>query len=217
MWLLILAIAPGIALSWYIYNKDRLEKEPLRLLSLSFLLGILVVPFTALIEIIADYIIFPNKDSILDLAFYSFFGIGLIEEGSKFLIIYKYLYPKEDFNNPFDGIVYSVMVGLGFATLENIFYVVEGGVSTAILRAILAIPDHFLFSLVMGYFLGLAKFTYQFPNNIMKAIIYPSFLHGIYDFLILAHIWWLTPLIFPFVYIMLRRYLKKGKDLISWR
>lgn len=212
--LLVLAIAPGIALAWYVYNKDRWEKEPPRLLIYSFILGILVVFPAGLIEGILDLFVSFDKKDLISLAIYCLFGIGLVEEGAKFFVIYKYLYPRDEFNTPFDGIVYSVMVGLGFATLENIGYVIMGGIGTAISRALLAIPAHFLFSLMMGYSLGLAKFTYNFPTHILNALIYPSIIHGLYDFLILSQKWWLTILIIPLVYLLLRRYWKRSKRLL---
>ncbi|MCX7942071.1 MAG: PrsW family glutamic-type intramembrane protease [Dictyoglomaceae bacterium] len=214
MSLLVLAIAPGIALAWYVYNKDRLEREPLRLLILSFTLGVLVVFPAGLIELIIEFLTIFNKKNLISLALYCFFGIGLIEEGAKFLVIYKYIYPREEFNTPFDGIVYSSMVGLGFATIENIGYVIMGGIETAIFRAFLAVPAHFLFSLIMGYSLGLAKFTYNFPTHILNALLYPSIIHALYDFLILSQIWWLTILIIPLVYILLRKYWKQSKKLL---
>jgi RsiW-degrading membrane proteinase PrsW (M82 family) len=213
--LIILSIAPGFALAWYVYNKDRLEKEPLSLLSFSFLLGLLITIPAGILELIIDALNIFNKDDLISLFFYSLFGIGIIEEGSKFIIIYKFLYPRDEFNTPFDGIVYSVMVGLGFATLENIGYVIIGGISTAISRAILAVPAHFLFSLIMGYSFGLAKFTYKFPQHIINALIYPALAHSFYDFLILSKKWWLSILIIPFVYIFIRRYWKKSENLIG--
>ncbi|MCX7845188.1 MAG: PrsW family glutamic-type intramembrane protease [Dictyoglomaceae bacterium] len=214
MSLLVLAIAPGIALAWYVYNKDRWEKEPLRLLILSFILGVLVVFPAGLVEGIVELLAIFNKKNLISLALYCFFGIGLIEEGAKFLVIYKYIYPREEFNTPFDGIVYSSMVGLGFATIENIGYVITGGIQTAIFRALLAVPAHFLFSLIMGYSLGLAKFTYKFPTHIFNSLLYPSIIHALYDFLILSQIWWLTILIVPLVYILLRKYWKQSKKLL---
>jgi RsiW-degrading membrane proteinase PrsW (M82 family) len=212
--LLVLAIAPGVALAWYVYNKDRWEKEPPKLLIFSFILGILIVFPAALIEGIIDLLIPFDKEDLISLAIYCFLGIGIVEEGTKFLVIYKYLYPRDEFNTPFDGIVYSVMVGLGFATLENIGYVIMGGIETAISRALFAIPAHFIFSLIMGYSLGLAKLTYNFPTHVFNALIYPSIIHGLYDFLILSRRWWLTILIIPLLYILLRRYWGKGKRLI---
>ncbi|MEN2983720.1 MAG: PrsW family glutamic-type intramembrane protease [Dictyoglomaceae bacterium] len=214
MSLLVLAIAPGIALAWYVYNKDRLEREPLRLLILSFALGVLIVFPAGLIELIIEFLAIFNKKDLISLALYCFFGIGLIEEGAKFLVIYKYIYPREEFNTPFDGIVYSSMVGLGFATIENIGYVIMGGIETAIFRALLAVPAHFLFSLIMGYSLGLAKFTYNFPTHIFNSFLYPSIIHALYDFLILSQIWWLTILIIPLVYILIRKYWKQSKKLL---
>ncbi|MGB9857732.1 MAG: PrsW family glutamic-type intramembrane protease [Dictyoglomaceae bacterium] len=212
--LLVLAIAPGVALAWYVYNKDRWEKEPPKLLIFSFILGVLIVFPAGLIEGIIDLLIPFDKEDLLSLVIYCFLGIGVVEEGAKFFVIYKYLYPRDEFNTPFDGIVYSVMVGLGFATLENIGYVIIGGIETAISRALFAIPAHFLFSLMMGYSLGLAKFTYNFPTHVFNALIYPSIIHGLYDFLILSRRWWLTILIIPLLYILLGRYWGKGKRLI---
>jgi RsiW-degrading membrane proteinase PrsW (M82 family) len=70
------------------------------------------------------------------------------------------LYNNKNFNEPFDGIVYAVIVSMGFATIENIIYVFQYGFATGILRLFTAVPAHAAFGILMGYFLGKAKFTH---------------------------------------------------------
>ena len=192
-----LAIAPGIAISMYIYFKDKHEKEPLKLLVISFVLGVLsVIPITVL-SLIGNYFFDfnPRSSSFYFSLVSCVVGIGLIEEYSKFIFVRYYTYKKEDFNEPFDGIVYCVMVSMGFATIENILYVYEGGQAVAWTRMFTAVPMHAIFAIIMGYYMGIQKF-YNKKNYALIGLFYASILHGVYDFVIMnpeisAEIQWL--------------------------
>jgi protease PrsW len=110
--------------------------------------------------------------------------VALIEEFSKFIFVRWVLYPNKNFNEPFDGIVYAVTVSLGFAGLENILYVLgdNGGVETAILRMFTAVPAHASFGVLMGYFLGKAKFEHQKAHHAFYALGVAALFHGAYDY-----------------------------------
>ncbi|MDG2152594.1 MAG: PrsW family glutamic-type intramembrane protease [Crocinitomicaceae bacterium] len=181
-----LAIAPGIAISMYIYFKDKHEKEPLKLLVISFILGALSVIPTTILSLIGLYFFDfnPESSSIYFSLFSCVVGIGLIEEYSKFIFVRYYTYKKEDFNEPFDGIVYCVMVSMGFATVENILYVYEGGQVVAWARMFTAVPMHAIFAIIMGYYMGIQKF-YDKKSYALIGLLYASILHGVYDFVIM--------------------------------
>uniref|UniRef100_A0A7C3MJD4 Protease PrsW n=1 Tax=Dictyoglomus thermophilum TaxID=14 RepID=A0A7C3MJD4_DICTH len=213
--LLLISIAPGIAISWYVYHKDRWNKEPSKTIIYAFILGALVSFPSAFLEVVIDLLnLFKPHRDLASLFIYTFFGIALIEEGAKYYVIYKFIYPKEEFDEPFDGIVYSVMVGMGFATVENIFYVLPEGYVVGFTRAFLAVPAHFVMALFMGYAFGLAKFGVKPEKHLTQALFYPVFWHALYDFLILTNIWYLSILILPIVYIVGRWIWKRGQRLI---
>lgn len=184
MGLLALAIAPGIAICLFIYRKDKYNKEPLGMLVLAFALGML-----SIIPAIAIQLAWPvniqmmgNKD-YLSLAFFTFVIVALSEEASKFLMLRLFLFSRKSFDDPFDGIVYAVMVGMGFATLENIDYVYQHGVATGVLRMFLSVPAHGTFAVLMGYFAGYAKFNTgnRLPYFALSLFL-PVIFHGAFDF-----------------------------------
>lgn len=185
MLLLALAIAPGIAIAWYIYSKDKYDKEPRRYLIICFLLGILSTLPAALFQAgfgLAMGQLNP-EGSIGAYAFYAFIIVGLSEELSKFAMLRLYAYRKQSFNEPFDGIVYSVMVAMGFATLENILYVNDRGLGTAVVRMFLSVPAHASFGVLMGYYTGLAKFNQERAVPLLRKGIFLAVLfHGSFDF-----------------------------------
>ena len=111
-----------------------------------------------------------------------FFVVGLTEEFSKYIIVRYYAQPHEEFNEPFDGIVYSVMVSMGFAATENIMYVLQGGFETAIIRAFTAVPAHATFGILMGYYLGKAKFSNNRIVLNLTGLLLAALFHGAYDF-----------------------------------
>ena len=114
---------------------------------------------------------------------HAFFIVALVEEFSKFIFVRGILYNNKNFNEPFDGIVYTVMVGMGFATLENILYVFNGGgVGTAIMRMFTAVPAHATFAVLMGFYLGKAKFEHKKSYYAFHALGVATLFHGAYDY-----------------------------------
>ncbi len=181
--LLGLAAAPGVAIALYIYLKDKHEREPLTLLLLSFFYGAFSTIVTLLISWPVDVLIILRKGDVVHEFVDAMFKVALVEEFSKFIFVRFILYNNKNFNEPFDGIVYSVMVGMGFATLENVLYVNNGGLTTAILRMFTAVPAHATFAVLMGYFLGRAKFSHrnEFLLGIL-ALASATLFHGLYDY-----------------------------------
>ena len=101
-------------------------------------------------------------------------SVGITEELLKFLVVILIIYPNKNFDEPFDGIVYAVFVGMGFATAENLTFVLQGNASLAILRMFSAVPAHFVFAVIMGYYLGKAKTNkkFKFFNILLSLIIF---------------------------------------------
>lgn len=186
LYLLALAIAPGIAICFYIYFKDKYEKEPIRLLVISFILGVLSVVPTLLLSELGTYLfgLEPTSSNLIFSLISCVIGIGLVEEFSKFIFVRYYAYKKDDFNEPFDGIVYCVMVSMGFATIENILYVAASGASTGWLRMFTAVPMHAVFAIVMGYYLGVQK-SFGSKTAALQGLLLAALLHGIYDFVLM--------------------------------
>ena len=185
-----LALAPTTAVMLYIYLRDRHEPEPLGLLVISFLYGGLSTMLTLLISWPVNALILTKDSDVVHQFINAFFKIALIEEFSKFFFVRFVLFYNKNFNEPYDGIVYSVMVSMGFATLENALYVYQYGFTTGILRMFTAVPAHATFAIIMGYFLGKAKFTHRkvFYFTIVS-LLTAAALHGTYDYLLfISHI-----------------------------
>lgn len=216
-YLLAISLMPSIALMVYVYKKDRCEKEPLKLLALLFGVGVFscipaiicelifdsvntnlfkIIGFSAAQEDLGKNIIYQFVDNFL--------GVALFEEFFKWLFMYLVTRNNKNFNSLFDGIVYAVFVSMGFASFENIFYVLEGGLSTAAIRAVTSIPGHMFFGVFMGYYYGqwhLQKVASDYEKIYAKCglitikppafsggkymalcLIVPILFHGFYDF-----------------------------------
>jgi RsiW-degrading membrane proteinase PrsW (M82 family) len=180
--LLALALAPGASVIIFIYLKDKYEPEPAGLLIRSFFFGFLSILITLLLSKLIHGLVEIDEQSLGGQAINAFFVVALVEEFSKFVWVRGVLYRNRNFNEPFDGIVYSVMVGMGFATLENILYVFEHGLETAIFRMFTAVPAHATFAILMGYFLGKAKFEKKKGYYALFALLVAALFHGTYDF-----------------------------------
>lgn len=180
--LLAIALAPGFAIGVYIYLKDKHEKEPISLLVKSFFYGILSTFVTLAISGGLSQFVIIDEANVSEQAINAFLLVALVEEFSKFIFIRGILYRNKHFNEPFDGIVYAVMVGMGFATFENILYVADGGMSVAITRMFTAVPAHATFAILMGFYLGKAKFEHKKSYYALHALGIATLFHGAYDY-----------------------------------
>jgi len=180
--LLAIAMAPGVAIGVYIYLKDQHEKEPISLLIKSFFYGVFSTFVTLFISGIINQFVTIDELDVSEQAVHAFIIVALVEELSKFIFVRGILYRNKNFNEPFDGIVYAVIVSMGFATFENIFYVAEGGLSVALTRMFTAVPAHATFGVLMGYFLGKAKFEHKKSYYAFHALGIATLFHGAYDY-----------------------------------
>lgn len=182
--LLLLAVAPAMIIIVYIYFKDKFEKEPWKLLLKNFLLGLTL---SVIITLIFSYILgqlFPPFDqgNTIHMFVKAFFVVALVEEFSKYIIVRNFAQKNKEFNEPFDGIVYAVMVSMGFATLENVMYVYSYGFETGVVRAFTAVPAHATFAILMGYYMGKAKFSKNRTVLNLTGLLVATLFHGAYDF-----------------------------------
>lgn len=199
--LLFISLAPVLIIAFYIYNRDKYEKEPISHLLKALLAGVIIVLPVVLIE---KFLSMPSEllEGLPAVAYTAFVVAGLTEEGMKFLAFYIVFWNNKNFNEKFDGIVYSVYIALGFAGIENIIYVFSGGYGVGLIRALTAVPAHALFGIVMGYNFGLARFhPERRAGYLVLALLLPFFFHGIYDFLLMSNSPVLLTLFIPvFIY-----------------
>ncbi len=221
-YLILLAIAPGLILTLFILFQDRYDKEPIRLLLKVFFFGMLATIPTVIVEIAGRY--FNIFAGIFGLIFEAFFVVGLVEEFFKRRVVLKTVYHHPAFNERLDGIVYCSVAALGFATLENIIYVITYYAVSPdiwIMRAVLSVPIHMLLGITMGYYLSLAKYCTKknkCAGYYKKSLFIPAILHGAFDFMLMSDIPLLSLTVIPFVaylwissMIKLHRYHKESK------
>ncbi len=194
--LLTAAVAPGVSLMAYFYLRDKYDAEPVKLVVRMFLFGLLLVFPTMVIQ--RGFVLgFGNNPLLLS------FGISAgLEEFIKWFVLYFLIFSHSEFDEPYDGIVYSVAVALGFATLENIIYVFLNHSSffSLLLRAFLPVSGHALFGVVMGYYLGKAKFAESKSKKrkmLLYSLLVPILWHGAFDYILLQSakhwIWFIVP------------------------
>jgi RsiW-degrading membrane proteinase PrsW (M82 family) len=199
MVVLLASLAPVFIILFYIYFRDKYEKEPLGLLIKSLIAGMLIVLPILFAERLLMAIM-PPLGKIGAAAYQAFVVAGTTEEAFKLLALYLLVWKSPSFNEKFDGIVYAVFVSLGFAAVENVLYVMDGGIRTAMVRALTAVPAHALFGVTMGYYLGIAHMYEELRKPfILRALFFPILLHGIYDFILMVEIDWLLILFIPYV------------------
>ena len=196
IYILALAVLPVIFFVGWIYFKDRYEKEPPLKLIEYFLLGILVSILAIFLEL---YFSKLNIFSGIAGALYTaFFVAAFTEEGLKSIILIPVLLREKNFNEKLDGIIYSIFLSLGFATIENIIYLMRERLDLSfelgITRGLISIPSHIMFAITMGYYISKYKFSKEDDNRRNKYLIYaviiPILLHGVFDFILMIGYRW---------------------------
>lgn len=183
------------------YLKDKYDREPLAYLILTFILGALTAyPVVQIGTFLRNNTFLTDKGSLLELFLYILVVIALVEECLKYAVWRLFIYPQEVFSEPFDGIVYSIAAGMGFAAVENIIYVWDGGWQTGLVRMFTAVPVHGACAAYVGYYAGWAKFdlnkkhaTWLHIKGLGLAILF----HTFYDFFIFWD--WEISALFSFV------------------
>jgi len=232
--LVVAALLPAIVLCIYVFCKDRAEKEPIGLLMKLFFWGVLICFPAASLENTVDPLIASGFTALADAfpsQFYIWkylyvfidmlFGVALIEEGLKWIILIWLTKKNDAFNSLFDGLIYAVFVSLGFAAFENVLYVINNGWMVALMRAFLSVPGHMFFSVLMGYYYSLWKITdkaklveKEFQNKnvidrnvrgisagkyIALSLVMPMIAHGFYNFCATVGEVWAVVLMMVFV------------------
>lgn len=184
---LILALAPGLGLLWYIRRLDRYEPEPWSAVGRAFLAGCISVVPALVIEALYP----PASPGFLGTVWKAFIVVALTEELCKGGLAFGFMWRRREFNEVMDGIVYFGVAHMGFAVMENLGYVLlnaDGNVvqalMTAFARTTTAVPLHVISGMIMGYHMGVAKFATHWrekARHFGEALFLPVLLHGIYD------------------------------------
>lgn len=182
------AIVPSFLLAWYFHSRD-VYPEPQRVIWATFGLGVLSTIPVLLVAWPTQFAVESWIENIyMSAASDAFLVAAVPEEFFKFLVLYLYAARHPAFDEPMDGIVYGAIASLGFATLENVLYTLQGGLAVAVLRAFTAVPGHAFCGAIMGYFVGQARFNPRGRRGslMVQALAWPMLLHGLYDFPLMA-------------------------------
>ena len=187
--LLAAAVLPAIYLLSKVYKMDTIEKEPWSILRKLLLWGAISGIPAALVESLLTGVLLGafTEGTVLYNLVFAFVVAALVEESFKFFFLYKFTFKDPAFNYRFDGVVYAVFVSMGFAILENILYVFQGGIGVAVTRALLALPLHAACGVYMGIAYGQQKVQslYKpatFGSVAAACLPVPILIHGFYDF-----------------------------------
>ena len=183
--LFVLAVLPAVLLWLYIWKKDT-QKEPTSWLLKAVLWGVGICIPVAFLEVGIESVLFDGAkpSSLFDTTVMAFFVAALPEEAFKLLVLWLLLRKNPYFDEHFDGIVYAVCVGLGFAAIENLFYLLkeqENWMAVAASRSLLAVPGHYAFAVLMGYYYSVYHFVDRSPKVAVSIFLVPFVAHGVYD------------------------------------
>ena len=194
---LLSALAPVAVALWYIFKKDSTRPEPTKWLAKAFWYGVLSsllsfvfsIPLGTIFGMELDPEVYP---SIFDAFADAFLLAAIPEELAKLIMLWLLLRKNPHYDEQFDGIVYAVCIGMGFAGIENIMYLsssIEDGswIGIGISRALFSIPGHFLFAVLMGYYYSLYHFGIDRSAKAKAMILVaPILAHGLFDGILMS-------------------------------
>lgn len=184
------ALLPAVLLLLYVYHKDPM-REPLSWLACALLLGVVICLPVSVVEVGIQQLLFGGAapKTLFGTTAEAFFVAALPEESFKLLALWLVLRRNPYYDEHFDGIVYAVFVGLGFAAIENVMYVFgnsEEWMSVAFSRALLSVPGHYAFAVLMGYYYSMYRFVRRTPMTAFCVLAVPFAAHGFYDALAMS-------------------------------
>lgn len=186
---ILVALLPAILLLAFIYWKDK-KKEPISWLAKAFGLGIAIAIPVVYVETMVENLLFEGGEptALLGGVLEAFFKASLPEEAAKLFVLWLVLRKNPYFDEHFDGIVYAVFVGLGFASIENVAYVVgkEDWLGIGLGRACFSVPGHYAYAVIMGYCYSLYHFVDKSKKNAFFILFMPFMAHGIYDAILMS-------------------------------
>jgi RsiW-degrading membrane proteinase PrsW (M82 family) len=176
------ALAPCVFWLWLIYRWDKYRPEPRSLIIRTFILGMVVAIPVALIESFLYPQAAEGPATLQSAAYIAFVVAGITEEAGKFIVVRAGAYRSEHFEEPADGLVYSATAALGFASLENVVYILTFGLPVILIRGLFSNLAHVLFSSLWGYPLALGKLGMMQKRGTYIGLALAMFAHGLFDF-----------------------------------
>ena len=182
-----MALLPSWLLFRYFVSNDKFP-EPPETLRMVFKHGVYVA-FWVLICITPLSLLFlddlaANSGVIVGGAVAAFCSAAIPEEFFKYQVLRRHVAPHKDFDEPMDGVVYGAVASLGFATIENVLYCIDGDLGTALMRAFTAVPAHAAFGAIMGYTFARRHFAGKSNGLFGPALWLSVILHGVYNWML---------------------------------
>lgn len=184
--LVIIALSPAILMVWFFYARSAYKPEGRLVISLLFLMGF-VSGFLALmlnLSVERYTVLWSGAPNALHRNLYWIIGIGLNEEFAKMLMLLAVLYPRRDFTTPMQGLLGGATVALGFAAVENIFYLERYGTVTLLIRSVLTVPAHAFFTIPLGVAMAYSKRAFTLSGKVgwlLGGLFFAMMTHGLYD------------------------------------
>jgi protease PrsW len=200
LYLILLALIPGLLWLFYFLRKD-IHPEPKKMILKIFFLGMVSALPAALIEaglqkILPDDL-FPDGTWQCGICAFIFIviSVALIEELAKYSVVKLQAIRSPEMDEPVDVILYMIVAALGFATLENIlifldpeifYYTIPETLTLASFRFVSATFLHALCSGSVGYFMALSFCEVKHKKALMfLGFSIAALLHGLYNFSIM--------------------------------
>ena len=186
-----LVLSPAIALILFFYIFLLEKRKPWMILLKSFAAGACATPLLFMTVIIVKKVGFAVYNDLFDSLFYAFVVAGFFSELGKFIMLKHFIMPSKDVRTPTFAMVVSVMASLGFASVVGLFFFLNifnlNPPYPANMFLMLIGPANVIFGIILGFFIGTAKFMEGRIIYNLAGLLSSSFFAGLLSFCLLSH------------------------------
>ncbi len=199
---IVLSVLPSIVWLIFFLREDR-QPEPKSVILRVFIIGMLLtIPVIALSLVMS----LALREMGVPVPLITFIGIvfiaAILEELGKYLVVRRSVMESSAVDEPSDLMIYAITAALGFAAMENLFFLFPGReslfvetpaffvqdlVAGSLIRFVSGTFLHALASGIMGYFLALSIMMTKYRRRLLwTGLLIAILLHGSYNFSIMA-------------------------------
>jgi RsiW-degrading membrane proteinase PrsW (M82 family) len=179
----LILISPLLAMLFVRTSYRHGSKDDQSLMLLSFVAGLIMFIPSILLFYLADWMDLASDRSFKRTIFTSFIVLAGIEELIKFIAIRFFISRKNAFDKPIKGILFTIVLGLGFTTAYNLYFVLSNGaIHFSELKGFTLPFAHIIFSIFLGFFISFGKFRKGRHLEPFIGLSSAVFFHGLYEF-----------------------------------
>ncbi len=188
--LAVVASLPPIFYLWWVTTFERKAESPAVVVGLFIFGAVGAIAYNGLVTPFVAHDLFWTDNAALTAFARVVLLVALPGETLRWLVLIFVCHRFVRYDHPMAGVVFGASLGLGFAAVENVGYILihlDRWQTVAFVRAVVTVPVHGALGAIAGVYVARARFRlvkrYRHPwRAYVRAWLVPVILHALYDF-----------------------------------